>query len=509
MRKRRVIVIAGIALAVLVVVGLGFYLALDTDFVAGVQARLDSRRGVEADPPQPADAPRPGGGGKKRVMIVKPTSGGGSRTTTEPASVHSFGIVDLFAKVSGYLADQRVDIGDPVTASELLARIDAPEITAAADRATAMVEKASVNVKKMEATVSARQADLKAARAKAEQAEAELESYRADVEFRQLQYKRIKSLAELKSIEWELVDEQDKQLKVAQSNLRSGEKALATAKAQAFAAEAAIKQAEASLSDAEAEVKVAQADLAAARQDVDYMSIKAPFDGVVTKRYFYDGDFVRSATGGGNIPNVTLPVLRVARTDKMRVVVRLPDRDVPYADRGDSVTISVDSLPGESFSGKISRMARAEEYDTRYMRVEVDLQNPDGRLEDGMYGNATIVLETERPGVRIPSSCLVGDENQGARSVFVVEDDKAVRRQVRIGADDGRLAQILSGLSTSDRVITGQLGAISDGMPVEVVDTAKARSRRAPRREVAGKPSNQEQQRESVASREEADGRAE
>ncbi len=208
-----------------------------------------------------------------------------------------------------------------------------------------------------------------------------------------------------------------------------------------------------------------------AKQYVEYTRIKAPFDGVITLRNYYDGDFIRTATGGGNVPSTGGPLLRVARTDKMRVVVQLPDRYIPYANPGDDVTLTIDSLPNKTFSGSISRMVRAEVYDTRYMRVEIDEENSDGLLQDGMYGSATIVLEKERPGVQIPSSCLVGAESQGMRSVYVVRDGQAKRREVTIGDDNGLHAQILSGLTADDQVITGQLGSLKDGMPVKVVGT--------------------------------------
>ena len=180
---------------------------------------------------------------------------------------------------------------------------------------------------------------------------------------------------------------------------------------------------------------------------------------------------MRAANTGGNVPAVALPLLRIARTDKMRVVVRIPDRDVPFAQRGDPATITIDSLPNQEFQGKISRMSRTEEYDTRYMRVEIDLENPDGKLEDGMYGAAAIILVKELPGLRIPSSCLLGQGSDGRRTVFVVDDGKAKRRQVEVADDDGRQAQILSGLSAGDQVITGHLGSLQDGMPVTVVQS--------------------------------------
>ena len=197
----------------------------------------------------------------RQVTVIHPTPGGGSRTTTQPASVHAFGIVDLFAKVSGYLKNQRVDIGDHVREGEELAEVDAPEIIAAAARAAAMLEKAVASVNQSQATLSARQADEKAALAKLEQTKADLKSYQADVRFRILQYNRIKTLADLNSIRRELVDEQAQQLEVAKSKLAAGGKAVDTSEAQRFAAEAAIKQAEASLADAKAQVRIAQADL--------------------------------------------------------------------------------------------------------------------------------------------------------------------------------------------------------------------------------------------------------
>ena len=114
-------------------------------------------------------------------------------------------------------------------------------------------------------------------------------------------------------------------------------------------------------------------------------------------------------------------------------------------------------------------MAYLEVYDTRTMRTEVDMLNPDGLLKDGMYGEITIHLGREK-GLRIPSKCLVGSEKEGdERSLFVVRDNQAREVKVKIGSDDGIEVTIRGGLSLSDQVVAERPPSLADGMKVEVV----------------------------------------
>ena len=80
--------------------------------------------------------------------------------------------------------------------------------------------------------------------------------------------------------------------------------------------------------------------------------------------------------------------------------MEVPDKDTPFCNVGDPATVRVSSLAGRVFPGTVSRTSEAEDLRTRTMRVEIDLDNPDGVLRDGMYGQALIVLEppVEEPG---------------------------------------------------------------------------------------------------------------
>ena len=98
--------------------------------------------------------------------------------------------------------------------------------------------------------------------------------------------------------------------------------------------------------DAQAKVRLAQAKVGKAQVYVDYTRIISPYNGVVTRRSFHVGDFVRAADQGGSTP-----LLTVARTDLMRVIVQVPERDVPYTNVGDPAVVHVDVLSGEKFPG--------------------------------------------------------------------------------------------------------------------------------------------------------------
>src|SRR5581483_5395262 len=116
-----------------------------------------------------------------------------------------------------------------------------------------------------------------------------------------------------------------------------------------------------------------------------YSKIVSPYNGVITARNFHVGDFIRAADQGAS-----RPLLDVAKTDLMRVVVQIPDKDVPFAGPGDTAVVEIDALPGKKFNGKVSRIANAEDSQTRTMRTEIDLANADGILREGMYGRATV-----------------------------------------------------------------------------------------------------------------------
>jgi RND family efflux transporter MFP subunit len=401
-----------------------------------------------------------------RVEVVHPTKGGLQRTTTQPGTVQSYESVQLYAAVSGYLKLQTVDIGDRVKKGQLLIKVDVPELEKQKQRSAAQVEQSRARVQQMKAKVASADADLLVARATVVQAEAAAKSAAATLRFREQQLQRMKELFALKSIDERLVDEKTEQRDAALETERSARAAILTANAQVTAAQAKIDQAHADVAAAAAEVQVAQAELEKVQVLVEYSSIVAPFDGIITQRSLFVGDFVRAGTESGGRP----PLLTVQRTDLFRVVVQVPDRDVPYCDPGDSAIVEMDALPGVVFPAKVSRVASSEDPDTRLMRVEIDVASPKRQIRNGMYGRVTIILDKGVDQLTLPSSCLVGRSRDGKSSVYVVKNGRARLTPINVGQDNGLRVAVVSGLSQNDAVILSPGSEIAEGIPVQCAE---------------------------------------
>ncbi len=232
-----------------------------------------------------------------RVEVIHPDSQGIKQTISQPGSCQAFEVVQLFAKVSGYLKNQKVDIGSKVKQGEVLAEIDAPEIVHAVMEAKATVAKAEAQINQKDAAIAAAKGDQTAAEAEADQAQADLQNYQAMVTLRKEQYDRMKDLADKKAVQQELVDEKFEAHQAALSEQAAGRKAIATAKAKVAAAKSHVEEAKADLAASKAAKAAAEASLKKSQQYEKYLKITAPFDGVITVRNYYNGDFVKECDG--------------------------------------------------------------------------------------------------------------------------------------------------------------------------------------------------------------------
>jgi RND family efflux transporter MFP subunit len=385
-----------------------------------------------------------------RVDVIHPDKGKMARTVHQPGSVLSFDYARLYAEVSGYLRTENVDIGDHVTRGQVLIELDVP------DR-VAQLEQAKASVGLADARLDSAKADLKAAEAKVVQANATARSARAWRTFREKQFKRMQELFASKSIDERLVDESQDQMEAAAETERSGRAGIDTAEAEKEAANARIKQ-------AEADVAVAVANQKKAQVMVDFATLRAPYDGYITQRSKLPGDFVKAADDGSE----GTPLLTVERTDKMRVVVQVPDPEVPYCHPGEDAVVEIDALPGKKFNAKVARIARSEDPQTKLMHVEIDVPNPAGEIRQGMYGWVTILLDKQSDQLSVPTSCLVGKSQDGKATLWVVREGRARLIPVRLGSDDGDRVAVQSGLGDRDQVIVQPPPGLEDGTRVVV-----------------------------------------
>lgn len=405
------------------------------------------------------------------VKVVRPQKGGLLRTTTQPGVLHAFQYADLYAKQSGYLASQGVDIGDTVQRGQVLAEIFDPEVMQAAEEAAAAVEQAKAEIELAAARITAAQADVSAAEAVVSQRKAQVGKYTAARKFSEKEYVRYIELTQKRAVDYRLSDEKQADYESNLSAEKEAQAAVKTAEAELERATAEEVRSKAELEAARANLRVREATLKSAEIMTQYLQLVSPYDGVVTNRNFHRGAFIHSPTQGAQPP-----VLSVARTDLMRVVVYVRDIDVPYLDRGDEAVVRIDSLRGEEFRGKVVRYSEYEDPANRTMRAEIDLANPTGRLREGMYGPVTILLEPPTDHLTIPSGCLHQRTQQGEGTVFVVQGHTAHETTVRVGRDDGIRCEINSGLSEDDTIVVSYSGSLEDGEPVDAEDNSQEKS---------------------------------
>src|SRR5262249_43459376 len=116
---------------------------------------------------------------------------------------------------------------------------------------------------------------------------------------------------------------------------------------------------------------------------------------------------------------------------------------------------------------KLSRIASSEDSQTRLMRVEIDLPNPEGRIRKGMYGRVRILLDKTSDLLSIPTTALASKVEDGKASVFVIREGLVRRASIKVGNDNGLRIEVLSGLKDTDNVVLHPPANLSNGAEVE------------------------------------------
>jgi RND family efflux transporter MFP subunit len=398
------------------------------------------------------------------VFTVKVQTKTIERTSTQPATVHGFHEARSFAKASGYVSKLNVDIGSKVKTGDILAVIDIPEMVAKYQREQAVLKRLAAGVTQAAAQVSVAEATLVASDSTRQQALADEQRADAQLKADESKYQRVSDLVEQRAVADRLLDEATNQRDAAQAARVAATAKTAAAAAHVDVAKAKLAAAQADLEAAKADVEVGQKRLEELEVLMSYAKLRSPFDGVVIERHVELGDLVRNSQN----TVATKPLFIIAQVDTVRIRVAIPERDAPLANVGDTATIILQALPGETLSGSIARIAGGLEPSTRTMLVEIDLPNPTGKLIPGMFGQATILLDSRPDQVALPAGAVRFDK-KGRSYVYVVDSESTIHVvDVVTGVDDGHQIEIISGLTGQENVVGPLLHRLSDGQMVNV-----------------------------------------
>jgi RND family efflux transporter MFP subunit len=198
---------------------------------------------------------------------------------------------------------------------------------------------------------------------------------------------------------------------------------------------------------------------------VAYEKIYAPFDGIITARNTDIGDLINS--GSSTAPKTDL--FHIAQSDILRVYVNVPEEYSQGVKPGRTETdIVLAEFPGRRFPGKLVRTAEAITASTRTLLVEIDVPNPTSTLFTGSYAEVHLKIPSQNPTYIIPSNTLLFRTQN--LQVGVVQDGKALLKDVTPGHDFGNEIEVVAGLSDSDHVIVNPSDSLVDGETVQVVN---------------------------------------
>jgi multidrug efflux pump subunit AcrA (membrane-fusion protein) len=396
--------------------------------------------GGPATPPAPPTSP------PAKIAIVHPQRAALKRVVEQPGTVRAWEEAPLVAKVAGYVRRIHADIGDRVagpkfdsdgnetTPGQVLAELAVPELEEEARQKEAFVKQAQAEEALARAAKKTAQAAVTAAVAAEEEATAAVGKADALEQRWQSEAKRVAGLVASRVLDEQTRDETNHQLKAATAARAEARAHLAEAAAATEKSRLSAEQAAAAETAASARLEVARADARRLVALVGYTRVRAPFDGVVIRRAVDPGHYLDPARTG--------PIFTVARDDRLRVAVDVPESDAGLVRAGPDGSPAVVTLPalGGELAGRVARVSWGLDPGSRTLRAEVDLDNRDGRFRPGLYATARIT--TELPAAFVMPSAAIA--RQGESTVcFRAVDGKALRTVVQTGAADGTRTQAL------------------------------------------------------------------
>jgi len=349
------------------------------------------------------------------VVVAKTASSIGDLVL--PGNIQAVTEAPILARAEGFVEHRYVDIGDRVTAGQLLAEVQAPDL--------------DQQVKQSQAAVVQSQADL-------ERASAALEQGKANESIAKVTATRWDNLVRRGAVSKQENDQYQAQYQAQSANVKALERAVDAAKGN---------------------IAAMQANVGRLTEMQGFLKVRAPFAGVVTLRNVDVGTLVNTGS---------TMLFRIAQTNLLRTYLNVPQSSASDVHVGQTASLATPELPERKFSGAVTRTANALDPSSRTLLVEVQVPNPENKLLPGMYVDVDLHLPRKDPPLLLPSDTLT--VRPEGTMVATLDANNAVHFQrVVIGRDYGSSIEVLSGLSAGQRVIANPNDSVQEGVKVHPV----------------------------------------
>lgn len=206
----------------------------------------------------------------------------------------------------------------------------------------------------------------------------------------------------------------------------------------------------------EGEVERARGALDLAREKMSRTKILAPLAGAVREKRVTPGDYIRNGT----------PMLHLTRNNPVKLSFTVPEKDVARLKKGQECVFRVDAFPEREFKGALNVIYPNLEERTRSLQVEALVQNPQMLLKPGLFARVTLYTGDAAERAVVPVTALLYDNKK--IKVFLVEDDQAKERLVRIGGKYGESMEIVEGLKGGEQLVVVGQSNLAEGVKVRV-----------------------------------------
>jgi RND family efflux transporter MFP subunit len=351
------------------------------------------------------------------VNVVAVTRSSGKSQLVLPGNIQAVTEVPILARAGGYIKTRNVDIGDRVTAGQLVAEIEAPDFDQQVKQARAAREQSMASL---------------------EQANANLVQGRSTEKMSRVTAERWATLSQQGVVSRQENDTYQSQYETQRANVQALEKAVNVARSN---------------------IAVTDANLGRLTEMQGFFKVRAPFAGVIT---------LRNVDTGGLVTEGTTLLFRIAQTDRLRAYVNVPQSEARSVHVGQVAKLSIADLPSRIFTGSVTRTSNSLDPSTRTLLTEVQVANPDGALIPGMYADVDLTTPRNDPPALIPGDTLVV-RSDGPQVAIVLPDNTVHYQKIQLGRDYGDRIEVLSGLEAGQNVIINPSDAVQEKRKVAPV----------------------------------------